>query len=301
MRLEQLDHLVTVVDRGSFRRAARALGITQPALSKSVAQLERDVGARILERSVRGVRPTAAGLAFLPYARAIRSDLARAREEAARSLGEVAGRVAIGTSPAPAYRLIPRAVARMSERWPGVFVRLVEALPPSSLQALRDGSLDLVVGPLPEEPRGAQRGLEQRVLFRSQIVIATRRGHPLERARSLCELAGARWARAGTPEGPARVVDEAFRSAGLPPPRYTVECESVLALEELAAASDLVAVLPRQAYERARLACRLVRIAVRERIGQVDIALLRRARMPETAAVRAFLDILEELARSEPA
>jgi len=121
-----------------------------------------------------------------------------------------------------------------------------------------------------------------------------RRGNPLARARSLRELVDAEWVRAGTPAGPARVVDEAFVAAGLPPPRYRVQCETVLALSELAASGDFVAVVPQQVLAPERGGGRLVRIAVREHIAPVSIAVLARAQAPLTPLAREFIRMLRD-------
>lgn len=295
MRLSQLDGFIAVVEHGSIRAAARTLGISQPALTKSLQLLEQDLGAELLRRSIAGAEPTDFGRAFLVRARSVQADLRRAREEIGQLQGERFGRISLGTSAAPALELVPQAVGRLRERYPGVFVRLLELLHPASTQALRDGTIDLAIGP--RAKAGADDDVKVVPLYRNHLVIAVRRGHPLAGARSLRELAGAAWLRAGTPAGPARVVDEAFAEAGLPAPEYGVQCESALALAGLAATSDLVAVLPHQILDRLGPQGALVRVAVREAIRPVEIAIFTLARTPPTPAVKELIAILVQLAR----
>lgn len=296
MRLTQLDGFLAVVEHGSVRAAARHLGISQPALSKSLAALERELGSTLLARTVTGAVPTAIGRAFLARARAIRADLQRAREEIAQLQGARAGRLTIGTSAAPAFEIIPQAIASFCAAHPGAFVRLVEVMYPGSLQGLRDGTLDLAIGPASADSTVAGTDIAVQALYCNRVMLAVRRGNPLARASSLRDLVDAEWVRAGTPEGPARVVDDAFAAAGLPPPRYRVQSETVLALSELAASSDLVAVVPEQVLAPERGGGRLVRIAVREHIEPVQIAILARAQLPPTPLAREFIRILRERA-----
>jgi DNA-binding transcriptional LysR family regulator len=297
VRFSQLDGLIAVVDHGSIRAAARALGVSQPALTKSLKLLERDLGAELLRRSIAGAEPTDFGRAFLVRARSIQADLRRAREEIGQLQGERFGRISLGASAAPALELVPQAIGRLRERYPGVFVRLLELLHPASTQALRDGTIDLAIGPRPRAKAGTDDDVNVVPLYRNQLVIAVRRGHALAAARSLRELAGAAWLRAGTPEGPARVVDEAFAEAGLPAPEYRMQCESALALAGLAATSDLVAVLPHQLLDRLGPDGALVRVAIREAIRPVEIAIFTLARTPPTPAAKALIAILVQLAR----
>lgn len=297
MRLAQIDGFLAVVEHGSIRAAARAMGLSQPALSKSISMLERDLGCSLLGRDVTGAVPTEIGRAFLLRAHAIRSDLQRAKDEIAQLRGMSGGRITIGTSAAPAFAVVPQAVVALQLRNPGAFVRMVEIIYPAAIQGLRDGSLDLAVGPVPARLADVGSEIQVTVLYRNRVLLAVRRGHPLATARSLRELGDAEWIRAGTPEGPARVVDEAFARAGLPGPRYRVQCESVLALAELAAASDFVAVVPQQVLAREGASDRLLNIRVAERIEPVQIALFTRARPPLTPMARELVQLLRDQIR----
>src|SRR5258706_16481683 len=110
MRLSQIRDFLAVTETGSIRAAARSLGLTQPALTKSLRQLEAELGAVLVTRSVRGIVPTDLGQAFLARARSIDGDLRRAKEEIAQMQGSREGALSVGASTAPAMGVLPRAV-----------------------------------------------------------------------------------------------------------------------------------------------------------------------------------------------
>jgi DNA-binding transcriptional LysR family regulator len=296
MRLTQIRDFLAIVDAGSIRAAARGLRISQPALTKSVRQLEQELGAVLVTRSVRGAMPTEVGRAFLARARAVSADLRRAREEIAQLNGAREGSLAIGSAPGPALGLLPDALVRLRAHWPRASIRVADISPPEVLPALRDGSLDLALsvrmGSLAELPNDCRA----EALYLNEAVIIARRDHPLAGAHRLAQLAEAEWIRTGSP-GNTSALPDVFRAAGLPPPRYRVDCASFLAVPELVGRSDLLAVVPWQIAAREELTGRIRRVPVRETMPAREISLLRRADVPPTPIARDFADILRELAR----
>jgi DNA-binding transcriptional LysR family regulator len=229
MRLTQIRDFLAVVDAGSLRAAARELGVTQPALTKSMRQLEQELGAALVTRSVRGAVPTDAGRAFLARARAVSADLRRAREEIAQLGGAREGALAIGAAPGPALDLLPQALPRLRRRWREATIRVVDIAPPDVLPALRQGAIDLALsvrlGPLAEPASDCV----VHPLYEIQPTIIARRGHPLAGARRLAELLDAEWIRTG-PAGITPALPQALEAVGLPAPRHRIDCQSFLAL-----------------------------------------------------------------------
>src|SRR5262245_14801419 len=111
MRFNQIRDFVSVVDAGSIRAAARALGVSHPAITKSLRQLEEDLRVQLIRRGTRGVEPTAPGRAFLVRARAIQAEVRKAHEDLRDLAGETSGTVSISVSPAAAALLAPEAIA----------------------------------------------------------------------------------------------------------------------------------------------------------------------------------------------
>jgi len=296
MRLNQIRDFMAIVEAGSIRAAARGLALTQPALTKSVRQLETELGAVLLTRGVRGARPTEIGRAFLSRARAVTVELQRAREEVDQLLGGRTGRLAVGSAPGPALGLLPAALPRLRERWREARISVHDASPSEVLPALREGRFDLALsvrlGPL------AAPGPECLVepLYLNEARIIARRGHPRAGARGFAELADAEWVRTGGGDNTS-MLPEAYRVAGLAPPKYRIECHSLLALAEIVAQSDLLAVVPWQLAAREAAGGRVVELPFPDALPARQICLFRRADVPLTPIAEEFAEILRSLAR----
>ncbi len=143
--LDSLHHFVLVCETGSFTAAARRAHLTQPALSASIARLEDDLGARLLDRLPRGAQPTAAGAALLPQARATLAGAESCRRAVAEVSGLAAGEVRIGGGAVAVDHLLPPLLAAFRRRWPGVRLRVREVFTPSVPDRVRAGDLDLGV------------------------------------------------------------------------------------------------------------------------------------------------------------
>lgn len=300
MRLTQLRHFIAAAECGSVRAAARRVGITQPAMTKSLQQLERALGARFLLRGARGVALTPAGRAFLARARVVDSELRHAHEElTALRGGTDGGAVAIGIGPALCVA-VPQAMAHFRSRFPETGVRVVEGVRTALLGPLREELLDFIVVQDPGGPR--EPGLKVRPLLRPELVVAGRRGHPLSHAGSLSELAGASWL-VFNPPGSGGMLDVAFRAAGLPAPRARVVCESYATALALLARSDLLGLLFLQVFSEPFAARFLHRFHLAERIGAPSLAMFMRADTPlapaAAAMAQAMTASLRALARAE--
>jgi len=295
MRLSLLHAFISVAEAGGVRPAARKLGISQPALSKTLQLLEQDLGVTLFLRGARGVTLSEAGKAFLPRARALSAEEWRARDELAQLRGATEGNLSIGVAPSAAMRLAPRAIIALRERWPKAVLRVVDVLYPRVLNLLREGEIDIALGPrIGPRPEPGSNVLMQPLLL-NQVCIVVRQGHPLEHAATLAELAQAEWLRSGPPGGPTTVIEEAFRSAGLGAPRTFVQCESFLALPDLVARSDLVAIVPSQLLDQHAARAKLVQVHVREPLQPTEVSLLTRAGEPLSPIARDMVDIVHGL------
>jgi DNA-binding transcriptional LysR family regulator len=119
MKLAQFSYVAAIAERGSLRAAARHLGVAQPAFSRSIAELERELGAPLFERRATGMVPTKLGQAFVRRANAILNDVRRARDEFEQLRGNAVGTVTIGLSIAAHLRLLPGSLRSFREAGPG--------------------------------------------------------------------------------------------------------------------------------------------------------------------------------------
>jgi DNA-binding transcriptional LysR family regulator len=184
-----------VAARGSFSAAADALAYTQSAVSQQIAALEREAGAKLVERNARGVRLTDAGRALVEHADAILARLADAEAELEAIAGLRGGRLRLAAFPSAGATVMPAAIARFRERHPAVELTLEPAEPEPSIAKLRAGEVDIALDITPGFRPPADDGIERVHLLDDPMYVALPADHPLARKRNLKleELAGEAW------------------------------------------------------------------------------------------------------------
>ena len=241
MELRQLEYLVAVADDASFTRAAERLHVAQPGVSAQIRRLERELGEELLDRAG-GVRPTAAGEAVLPHARAAIAAVAAIRSTVDDLTGLVRGHVAMGVVTSYDVPDVPALLGDFRERHPGVEITLTEANTDDLVAGLRDGSLDLGLVSLPAAPVD---GLETHVVRDDVLVaavgpeneLAGRTSLPVRELRDLPLISLPR----GT--GLRVLLDDACAAAGFRP-RIALEAGDPTVLARLAARGLGVAIVP---------------------------------------------------------
>lgn len=177
MELQQLRYVLTVAETNSFTRAAERCLVVQSALSHQIARLEKELGARLFERTSRRVRLTPAGAAFLPAARQCLDAAERAASEVAAAVGEVRGRLAVGLIPTVAAVDIPGALRDFRQRYPHVRVSLRVGASEDLVEQVRDGAIEVAFLGLPTTDQ--PHGVEFRELGRDTLVAVVAPDHPL--------------------------------------------------------------------------------------------------------------------------
>ena len=165
-KLHHLRDFVAIARAGSARSAARSLGLTQPALTRSLSELEIELDVGLFERHARGMTLTAAGDRFLIRAQAALEELRRGVEEAKQSQGQMQGSIAVALSSAVVLTMLPAACDAFRRECPDVRLRVVEGLFPAVEPRLRDGGLDFYMGPRPE--RVLSNSYRVDLLFRNE-------------------------------------------------------------------------------------------------------------------------------------
>ncbi|WP_432934179.1 LysR family transcriptional regulator [Microbispora sp. CA-135349] len=214
MELQQLRYVVAVAETSNFTRAAERCRVVQSALSHQIAALERELGARLFERTSRRVRLTPAGEAFLPAARECLEAADRARAEVAAVGGEILGRLAVGAIPTLAAVDLPVALRDYRRRYPRVHITLTSAGSESLIERVRQGGVDVAFLGLP--PRMEPKGVQSRRLGGGELVAVVAPGyHRTETEVDLRSLADEPFIdfRAGA-AGRAQ-SDEAFAAVGV--------------------------------------------------------------------------------------
>jgi LysR family transcriptional regulator of abg operon len=294
LKLNHLRHLIVVAERGSIRSAARHLGSAQPAITRSIHVIERELGTAVFERKAKGMILTPAGEIFLRRAITVQEELRRAREEIDQFAGRIGGLVSIGLSTASHIALLPYALQRFKEKYPGVFLDISEGLLPAMERGLQNGSLDFYVGPLTESPTSKEFTVEK--LFDNARLIFGRKDHPLAGARSLRELTGAKWIGTSVTVASDAELGPLFARTGLPPPRIEIQAHFALTMIMAAASSDLLTMLPQQWRHSPLTTALLHTFEIAESLPAAPICIVRRARLPLTPAAEYFCDMMRRAA-----
>lgn len=215
MELQQLRYVVAVAETNSFTRAAQRCLVVQSALSHQIARLERELGARLFERTSRRVRLTPAGAAFLPAARQCLDAAERAAAEVAAAVGEVRGRLTIGVISTVAAVDVPRALRAFRERHPHVRVGVRAGRSEELVEQVARGTLDVAFLGLP--PTARPQGVASRELARDRLVALVAPDHPLaaESWVDLRRLASEPFVDLPAGSAGRAESDEAFAAAGL--------------------------------------------------------------------------------------
>lgn len=286
-------YVVAVAETNSFTRAAERCLVVQSALSHQIARLEKELGARLFERTSRRVCLTPAGEAFLPAARQCLDAAERAAAEVAAAVGEVRGRLAVGLIPTVTAVDIPGALRDFRERYPHVRIRLRVGASDDLVEQVKEGAIDVAFLGLPTTAR--PRGVAAHELARDRLVAVVAPDHPLagEPEVDLRRLSSEVFV--DLPAGTAGRAqsDVAFEAAGLSRD-VAFEVTSADFIARLVGPGLAVAMLPR-AY--APQLAGVVTIEVADAPARVEYVIW--SRFTRTPAATAFLTALD-ITATEP-
>jgi len=291
LRMRQVALLLAVEEGGTLRAAAARLGMTQPAATKMLQELEGALGQPLFERAGRSLKRTAAGTLALAHFHGLRGSMqSLARELEALRLGS-AGKLCVGSIMAASPTLLAGAVQRLKARVPLLAVEIVVDSSDRLVEQLRAGALDVVIGRVPGL---APHDFRFEPIADEALAVVAARGHPLAARRSVsfAALLEHPWIvqSAGSPM--RDVVEQEFRAHHAPLPQGLIETSSVLTTVHLLAGTSMVAVIPQSIA------------VVWRRHGLLDVlryafghglpsygSIVRRDRPPSQAA-QAFLELL---------
>lgn len=301
MELRQLRHFQEIVRCSSFGQAAEKLNITQPALSKSIRNLERSLDCQLLERHPAGVTPTEYGLVFLDYAALVTSELERAVEELNALRGQGRGVVRVGAGATMMRYLLPQAVRRFMAQAEGNSVNFRQGLKDDLMAALRRGDIDIMVGST--NPEQLSDDMRHEPVLQDQIVVVADSAHPLaaQKRLTLADLSAFQWVlpEASEPEGER--LARAYRRAGMEPQRVAVRTSSSVFMAALLKDSTYLSYLPAALIALDPDYAHLTPLDMAEPVWQpVLVGITYRRRGVMLAPVRRFINRLKDVAREVP-
>jgi len=247
VRLRDLHIFLTVAQSGSMGRAAVSLSISQPVISKSIAELESALRVRLFDRSARGIVLTSYGEAMIQCGRAVFDDLQNGVRAIEYLDDPSTGHLQIGCTEFGAMGLVPLVVGRLIVRHPGLQLH-VSTTDPVSLAslALPQRTIELAVSGIPAE---LPAGIHAETLFEDRQVVMAGIGGPWAKRRKLClaDLLDGPWVLPPADTPARRHIDAAFASQGLPPPIARVATFSTPLCHQLLASGKYLAILPKEA------------------------------------------------------
>jgi DNA-binding transcriptional LysR family regulator len=290
MKLNNIRDILAVAEAGSIRGASRQLGITQPAMTRSIRDTENELGVSLFMRHGHGTTLTEMGHIFVQRATAIQSELRHITEEIGQAKGQYIGEVAVAMSSAANLALMPVLLREFEAKYPQALLKLTESLFQPIEADIYSGQIDFFVGPIYENLTKTSLQIER--LFDNKRIVIARKGHPLVDAKTLEDLRGARWVRPTFTNS----RDEAdftamFERAGLPLPDIAVHMRSAMMTLMAVANSDLLTIVPIQWLEYAAGGGQIQAIELAEILQAAPVCIVRRSDLPLTPLAERLCDI----------
>lgn len=301
MKLHQIQYFIAVAQHGSFRAAAKTLGLSAAAVSKGMQELEKDLGVALLQRHTQGIALTPAGNVMLSHAKLVHKQLQEAAKDLAKDTENAPIRLSIGVSPWFALSILPLLMTRFQHIRPEVRFDIVELLE-VGLPQLRDGSIDLAIANAPFV--GVTAEIKMIPLFSYASTVVCRLGHALSEARSLSELQGQKWiiSRAWFEE-----TKEPFQSL-FHPDRHRLDdpmgrydgsaatrvhtAHSTFMTMSLVEVTDMLSIAPWPLIESKWLRERVKALTLSDEIPERTVSLLTHKNRKPSSVVSQFIDCL---------
>jgi DNA-binding transcriptional LysR family regulator len=302
LRLKDLHTLHTVAELGSMAKASQRLALSQPAISKAIADMEHTVGAALLERSSRGVEVTDCGQLLLERARTIFDELRQGVADIAAVSDPTQGVIRIGTTE-PLTVVVSEIIGHLSRKYPRIRYVVTISDGDTLDRDLRERKLDVLLRRW--FPTVVADDLAVDVLFESPLGVLAGRHHPLLRRRhlQLVDLMDERWALSPPDSFLGRVVVDVFRRRNLPLPAAVVTTVSIYMRLTLLASGKFISVLPLTmlGHPSSRAWLRALDVDLADTTASTALITLkrRRASAPLKLFQQASLEVCKALAESQ--
>ena len=293
LRMRQVALILAVGEHGTLRKASAELGMTQPAATKMIQELESALGQKLFERVGRGQKLTPAGTSVLGYFTGLRGTLASmTRELAELQLGS-SGRLSVGSIMAPSPTLLTHAIIALKKAYPLLSLDVTLDTSDRLFELLREGVLDVAIGRI----RGEQwADYVFTPLENEELAVVVGVQHPLASRKTVAfaSLLDYPWILQPTGSPMREVLEQEFRMQQAPLPRGLIETASILTTTNLIAETDMIGVVPLSiagTYARHGL-LRVLPCAIRHKMESFG-SITRRDR-PLSEATRFFLAALHQ-------
>lgn len=292
MELRDIEYFGTIAEHGNMCRAAEALGLTPPALSKSLRRLESSMEAKLVERTGKGVRLTPLGTVLAAQAQRMRLTLRDITRQVSDLNGGRTGHLRIGAGPTDCEYL-PVACTRLMSDSPRLTIEVTISDNDELVPLIRQGELDLALNYIPPVP---YEGVEQVHILDDQYVAYASASHPLTKKRKLrlADLVDEIWTISTANYRPKQLLRQAFTDHKLPEPRFALETRSVRLRIQMISQSRLLGFGPRLTMDMAAKSLGLRILPVKELTYRRPVGVMYRKGAYLPPAARRLLDLLKQ-------
>jgi len=291
----QLRALLHVADAGSIRAAARALGLSQPAVTKALRDLEASVDAPLVHRNSRGVELTECGRQLAKRARLAQAQLTMARQDIAQLQGGKQALVSVAITPAVFMGALPDVLREFKREMPLAQVKLYEGLMPQALPLLREGRVEFAVA-APIET-AVDPDLEFEPICSLEMMFVCRAGHALANATRWDEVVDADWLVQQASGSHHTVFLDRLKSQGLSLPRSIVEVSTFGVSWGLLTRSDMLTILPTRFLEILPYGQQIARVPLQMPLLPLTLGILKLRSAPLSLAATQLATLFTRYCR----
>jgi LysR family transcriptional regulator of abg operon len=296
MKLHQLEALVASADAGSIRGAARALGLSQAAITRALRELEANEQLPLLIRAPEGISFTEHGKVLLTHARLVLNQLEHAHSDMERQRGRGEGRLMVGVTPWITLTFLAETVQLFRKRMPDIRLELFEGLMAVAQPLLRDGSMDFALGQLQPGAGAQEFACEPLLTYQSSVMV--REGHRRARARSIHELLDEDWVLNFPADGQTALIDYLFTRHGAQiDQRRIVRAQSVAMLQTMVEHADMCTWSPTILSHVPPFGGRLRPLALREQFEPRQLSVVTRRNVTLSHPALCFVECLYQVIR----
>jgi LysR family transcriptional regulator of abg operon len=243
MDLRQLRHFVAVFERRNLSKAAEAIPLSQPALTRSMKTLEDQLGVELFKRHARGATPTAAGERLYHHAKSILAECARAQRDAAQPIGELSGLVSIGIGALFASRIFDDMICKFCREHPKVKVEVNQGYFEDLISLLDLGQIEVAFINFPLLALPESMDFEPLLEVNTSVFAAVDHPAAKDKKPTMESLRDYLWATVDQPHA-TDVLDSLFISEGVAAPAPSVKANSLTLIKSLVLSGDFIGLLP---------------------------------------------------------
>lgn len=293
MQLIQLQAIVEIDRAGSFRRAAIALGRSQPSLTRLILQFEEEIGFAIFDRSSTGAQLTEQGLKVHARAVSVLAEVSRMEDDISQLRDLRRGTVRLAVSPVGGASLLPKALRQFRKTWPHVNVDALDTLYPESINLLRNGHVEMVVGPTPEQFSDPALVIE--TLSKLKIFLVTHRSNPQRGVKRLADLVNAAWFVHGPDLGPSTLFSA---TNDFSKTKYVTRCHSLTTLLAAIVENEGFSFLSDELFFHLESRYALVKVPISDELPELNLSIAIRRNVPLTPAAETLIIHLKRQANA---